>query len=683
MAVCLMAALAVQAGAATEYPADIPYDSYVYDVDGNALAVPAPYEVQRTITGGDLGLDSFQDLSDVFFDGERLYLCDGGNNRVVITDAAFQPIDVLDAFENAGEPDTLKGPRGVYVSGGTIYVADTGSGRLVLFDRKTLDCQRVLDRPQVPQLEEDYTYSPLKVAVDDAGRIYVIADGVNQGLMELDENGQFSTFLGAPEVKPDLLDLIWRKFMTKEQIDQMEKNIPTEYNAMLLDQDGFIYAVAKSSEISPVAKLNSQGSDVLQFRDDYGDEAYQTEDGEEIRPYFADITVDDEGFVTLLDSKQGKLYVYTPEGELLFAFGANGSQKGTFYSAGAIEQVGETLLVADGSKNTVTVYRPTAFGANVTAAVRAHAAGRNEEARSLWQTVRQGCSHYPMALVGLAQADIQDGRYTDAMARLEPLHETRNYNIAFTKWRDGIIRGGLGWMLLILAAVIAVLALVPRLVRRTQLGRRLAGSPLNQQYRYGTYAMFHPFDGFWDIKREHRGGIGGACLTLGLFILLYAIRAQFSGFIVTGTVSSEVNVLYECLMILLPLAFWVIANWCFTTLMDGEGSMKDIFIATSYALKPYVIFSIPLFFLSHVLTAEEAIFYVVGDRIAILWVLLLLFFGMMMTHDYSLSKAVLALLCTLVGICLILFICLLFLNVVQDVVRFFMDIYREIAFRTY
>ena len=66
-----------------------------------------------------------------------------------------------------------------------------------------------------------------------------------------------------------------------------------------------------------------------------------------------------------------------------------------------------------------------------------------------------------------------------------------------------------------------------------------------------------------------------------------------------------------------------------------------------------------------------------------IWVVALLFLGMMMTHDYSLSKALLAMLLTIVGICLIIFIGLLFINVVQDVVSFFRDIYTEVSFRFY
>ena len=161
------------------------------------------------------------------------------------------------------------------------------------------------------------------------------------------------------------------------------------------------------------------------------------------------------------------------------------------------------------------------------------------------------------------------------------------------------------------------------------------------------------------------------------------MRTQFSGYAVTGTISENVNVPYQLMLILLPIAFWVIANWCFTALMDGKGTMRDIVIATGYALKPYVLLSVPLFLLSHVLTQEEAMIYTLLDAICLIWVLGLLFFGMMTIHDYSLSKSVLTVILTLLGMCIILFILLLLASLVQEIYNYFYGIYKELVFRTY
>lgn len=664
-------------------PVDAPFESYTYSLDKESLILPAPYTCVRTLEGQDLGLDNFKDLSDLFFDGQNLYLCDTGNHRIVVMDTSLTLKDVIDTFEYQGEAGTFQSPTGVFVNDEAIYVADSLNARIVVLDRSTGEALRILTRPDISLLAEDYTYTPLKLTVDAANRIYVIAGGINRGLIELDENGRFDTFLGAPAVVPDIWGLIWRRFASREQAARMDKFVPTEYDAVNIDEDGFIYAVSKNSENDPFVKLNLQGTDVLNFSDSFGDEDYRDASGTVYRPYFVDMTISGQGNYYLLDSLQGKIYVYTPEGRLLYAFGTNSPQKGSFYSASAIQAADGRLYVADSSKGSVSVFQATHFGQTVEEAVSATNQGEYAKARTLWQDAKAACSHFPMAIIGLLKLEILDGNYTEAMRQFRAIHAKKDYGEAFKEWRDDFLRKNMAQVFLAVLLLAAAVILVPRVWRRLPAAEKIRNAKLYREYGYGTYAMMHPFDGFWDIKREKRGSMRAALLILGLFTLCYGIRAQFSGYLVTGRDSSEINAVYECLMILLPLLLWVIANWCFTTLMDGDGSLKDIFIFTCYALKPYILFSLPMFFLSHMLTAEELVFYQVLNTLCFLWMFLLLFIGMMMTHDYTLSKTVLTLLCSLIGICLLLFIGLLFINIVQDVARFFMDIYAEISFRAY
>ena len=75
--------------------------------------------------------------------------------------------------------------------------------------------------------------------------------------------------------------------------------------------------------------------------------------------------------------------------------------------------------------------------------------------------------------------------------------------------------------------------------------------------------------------------------------------------------------------------------------------------------------------------------YTLLDGICLIWVLGLLFFGMMTIHDYSLSKSVLTVILTLLGMCIILFILLLLASLVQEIYNYFYGIYKELVFRTY
>jgi len=67
--------------------------------------------------------------------------------------------------------------------------------------------------------------------------------------------------------------------------------------------------------------------------------------------------------------------------------------------------------------------------------------------------------------------------------------------------------------------------------------------------------------------------------------------------------------------------------------------------------------------------------------IGYIWVALLLFFGMAVTHDYSNGKNFIAVLGTIVAMAVIMFIAILFSSLVIKMVTFLSSIFSEIANR--
>ena len=145
-----------------------------------------------------------------------------------------------------------------------------------------------------------------------------------------------------------------------------------------------------------------------------------------------------------------------------------------------------------------------------------------------------------------------------------------------------------------------------------------------------------------------------------------------------GTYSS---IWTQALSVLIPAALWVVANWCLTTLFDGEGSAKDIFIATGYSLAPMPFFIVISTVLTHILSSSESGIINLLNGVAWVWVGLLLFFGIMVTHDYSLLKNLLTVVGTIVGMAFIMFLCILFFTLVSDMVGLVSTIVTEIAYR--
>lgn len=202
-----------------------------------------------------------------------------------------------------------------------------------------------------------------------------------------------------------------------------------------------------------------------------------------------------------------------------------------------------------------------------------------------------------------------------------------------------------------------------------------------QSLKYSFYLIFHPFDGFWDLKHEKRGSIKSAAIIVFMVGITFILRRQLTGFILNKVKLRELNILVEILSIALPFFLWCLANWCLTTLMDGEGSFKDIAITTAYALSPIIIINIPMILFSNVITIEEGAFYKFFDILALVWSGALLILGTSVVHQYSMGKTLLTCICIIVGMGLIIFIALLFFSLLQQMISFIYTIYQEVALR--
>ena len=199
--------------------------------------------------------------------------------------------------------------------------------------------------------------------------------------------------------------------------------------------------------------------------------------------------------------------------------------------------------------------------------------------------------------------------------------------------------------------------------------------------KFSFYVIFHPFKGFWDLKHEKRGSMAAAMTFIVLLIVTYILRRQYTGFIFNQNDPKELNVFVEIISVLLPFFLWVTANWCITTLMEGEGSYRDIVIATAYALVPLILINLPLIPLSRIINIEEGAFYYFFGSISVLWTGILILAGASVTHQYTMTKTVFTSILSVVGMGLMIFIGLLVFSLLQQMISFVYTIYREIAFR--
>lgn len=199
--------------------------------------------------------------------------------------------------------------------------------------------------------------------------------------------------------------------------------------------------------------------------------------------------------------------------------------------------------------------------------------------------------------------------------------------------------------------------------------------------RYSLHVITRPFDGFWDLKNEKRGRLGLAIAVIVLTIMTFVIQKQNTAFLFNTNKLEEINVVLDITTVLLVYILWCAANWALTTLMDGEGSMRNILIYSAYALIPIVLINLPLVAVSHVITADEAAFYYALSTVSYIWAAFLLFVGTLVTHQYSILKTVLTIFLIFIGMMILLFIGLLFFYVIAEMVNYGLSIYTELRYR--
>lgn len=176
--------------------------------------------------------------------------------------------------------------------------------------------------------------------------------------------------------------------------------------------------------------------------------------------------------------------------------------------------------------------------------------------------------------------------------------------------------------------------------------------------------------------------MGAAGILLGLSVFTMIVRRAVTGYIFTGqNAFSDAGLWIDLITVLLPFGLWCVSNWCITTLMDGEGSLRIIAVVTSYSLTPLILLQIPLAVISNFMLQTEAIFYTLISGISIVWAALLLFAAVLTVHDYSLGKNVATVFMTVIAMLFICFLGLLFVNLIQRLISFVIELYQEVAFR--
>lgn len=199
--------------------------------------------------------------------------------------------------------------------------------------------------------------------------------------------------------------------------------------------------------------------------------------------------------------------------------------------------------------------------------------------------------------------------------------------------------------------------------------------------KFSLYCMTHPLDGYWDLTHEKRGTIAAANTILFLAVLIRILKLRFTSFIFVQVYWEDLNIFLYIASIVFPLALWVIGNWALTTLFDGKGRLKQVYMATCYALVPYPLVQFPLMVMSNFVTIEEKEFYTVLSALTLVYAAILVIAAMGQIHEYSAGKNILFTVATLFAMLVMVFILMIFFSMISQGVAYFISVGKELLFR--
>ncbi|MCM1188942.1 MAG: 6-bladed beta-propeller [bacterium] len=448
----------------------MPYDTYSYDWWGEDVLQPHAYLYQESYAGNRFGTE-LKTPQDLFFRDGLLYIADTGNNRILILTEQGEYAD-----EIAGG---LSGPQGVFVTEeGHVYVADSGNGRIVEYDERKA-VVREIGRPQTELIDASQNYVPTRVVVDQAGRMYVIAYGINMGLVEFNEFGEFQGFMGATPVTVSPFEYMWKTyFSTDAQKQRMETIIPTEYSNIYVDKTSFVYAtISNLSEedhlngADAVRRLNPTGTDVLRRLGNYdiiGD-LYSASD-EASWSSFTDIAATDYGCYFVLDNAGGKVFCYDYDGNSLFIFGGTGSRSGMLRNPTslALNDDQSRIYILDAQLGSILRFDITEYGTSLLGAMKAHYTGNTEESDRLWKEVLRENANSEVAYIGMGKIAMREGDYKQAMDYFKLGNSRKYYTRAFEFYRKELMQTSFARYMgvAIVLIVIGLLAVVGGKIKR-------------------------------------------------------------------------------------------------------------------------------------------------------------------------------------------------------------------------
>ena len=199
--------------------------------------------------------------------------------------------------------------------------------------------------------------------------------------------------------------------------------------------------------------------------------------------------------------------------------------------------------------------------------------------------------------------------------------------------------------------------------------------------KYWGYSLVHPFDGFFEIRFRNHGSMLIATLLLIAFGILNCLKFQYTGFPMNKNNIEEMDALSLFISVVSVVALFTVSNWTVTTLFNGKGKMKDIFIVVCYSLTIPIIGDSIVTFASNFVTLDEVMILTSVQVMCYVYFAFLVIAGLTTIHEYGFGGSIMSIIMSVVAAAIILFIGILIFTMLERMVSFFTSVFEELMRR--
>lgn len=655
------------------------------------------YVVSKYITASDFGLDhSFEGLSDIYVaDDGLIYVLCGDSSLIFVLNNDYSFNKMLEVTDN-GEEVSFSGARGIYAKGEKIYICDTENARIIVTD-KNGQVNEYMTLPDSSTIPDDLLYQPTRIATDNDGYTYILSLGCYYGALVYSPDGEFNGFYGSNTVKTsalDTLEYLWDLLTSNDtKSSQKAKTLPYSFVDLCFDKDGYMITCTGTTSgtgSGQLRKISPGGSNILFQRTK--DSKFVTSDSvnfienkiisrfvkQRLQNIVA-VDVNESGYFYALDQTYGLIYVYDEECNLISAFGGGvgaGERKGTFIKASALALNGTSVIVGDSEASSITVFDITEYGKNLMTAQSYYLDGDYTESEPYWNEVLAQDSGNQLAYKGLAMISYINGDYSDALKYAKLGKDYSVYDLAYQEILNNFFSNNFVWLFPVIIVLLGLLifAFVWKHKHNVVLIK-------NQKLKVSLSAMVHPFDAFTAVKYKQQGSWLIAVIIVLLFYVSTVLKSVGSSFLFTTISVNNYNMLYSLAQTVGLVLLWAVINWLMCTLFSGKGNFKEVFVSTSYCLQPIIIMTFIRVIASYILPLSGMSVLDGIYTVVLIYTFFLLCIAMMTVHEFSFSKFILTSIVTV--LCMLLFVFIMFMMVIllQQFGNFIYSVYMEIAFR--